>query len=406
MLINSILGACTFMFILFCIKLFFTHSDYRYINVIFGLAILGRVGLNLLYITLDAGVITKTSIVLKVFNPVYYSIPSFIYIYVRGQLTGQSKFEKMDLFHFLPFVFGCIDVAVYFQNNSLLVTEVDTIAMGKGYYINYYISGPLSAYFLQSIRPILSLIYLFLIIRLIIKNNDLKIGFNLNNRQKWIIALVFFALTSQLVQTIQWYNHFWGTPLNYNFDTSSNRFVVLNISVAFAFLLYIFNNPDVLYGNLYLLKKWQKNWQYNQSDFMVIDNVVKSEIELNGSKKNQGIREVIPHELAMDYAQVILNNIREGKGYLKSDYQISDLAANTKMPSHHCSYVLNKVFKKNFRDWINEFRVNHFIEVYQQERAIKTIEAIANNSGFKNTTTFYNAFKKVTGLPPSQYFKQ
>jgi YesN/AraC family two-component response regulator len=67
--------------------------------------------------------------------------------------------------------------------------------------------------------------------------------------------------------------------------------------------------------------------------------------------------------------------------------------------------VLNNVIEKNFRDWINEFRINHFIEMFIIYKDKKTIEALAQESGFKNPATFYNAFKKLTGLSPSQYFK-
>lgn len=35
-----------------------------------------------------------------------------------------------------------------------------------------------------------------------------------------------------------------------------------------------------------------------------------------------------------------------------------------------------------------------------------TIEAIAYESGFKSLTTFYNAFKKETGLMPKAFFLQ
>jgi AraC-like DNA-binding protein len=406
MLINSILGACTFIFSLFCVKLFFTRSDYRYINIIFGLAILGRVGLNSLFILLETEVIVEVPVFLKIFNPLYYSIPSFIYIYVRGLLTGQSKFEKMDLIHFLPFVFGCIDVSVYFLNHPLLLTELETLLSGKGYYLNYYTTGPLSAYFYQSVRPIISMVYIVLTIQIIVKNNDLKIGFNLNNRQKWIGVLVFFLLMGQVVQIIQWYNHFWGTPLYYHYGDSSNLYITFNVLITLGFLLYVFNNPDVFYGILYPLKKWPKNWHNSQSEVLVFENIEKKENDFKVVQSNQEVKEIIPSVLALEYAQIILLKINEEKGYLNTDYQISDLAAKTNIPSHHCSYVLNKVLKKNFREWINEYRVNHFIEIYQQERAGKTIEAIANNSGFKSTVTFYSAFKKVTGLSPSQYFMQ
>jgi AraC-like DNA-binding protein len=183
-------------------------------------------------------------------------------------------------------------------------------------------------------------------------------------------------------------------------------YITFNVFITLGLLFYVFNNPDVFYGILYPVKKWQKNWQYSQSEVLAFVNIEKKKNDFNVVQLNQEVKEIIPSVLALEYAQIILLIINEEKGYLSVDYQISDLAAKTNIPSHHCSYVLNKVLKKNFREWINEYRVNYFIEIYQQERAGKTIEAIANNSGFKSTVTFYSAFKKVTGLSPSQYFMQ
>ena len=46
----------------------------------------------------------------------------------------------------------------------------------------------------------------------------------------------------------------------------------------------------------------------------------------------------------------------------------------------------------------------YFIAIYPLLLDRLTIEAIANQSGFKSIATFYNAFKKETGLMPTSYF--
>jgi AraC-like DNA-binding protein len=408
MLVNLILGALTFIMLLFCVKLFFTSSESRYINVVFGFAIFGRCGLNIVYILSETGHIVEYPYLLKALNPLYYSIPSFLFIYFRGILFGQIKFTKMDIIHFLPFVYGFIDVFVYFIDFDLLLGEVESMAT-KDKYLYCYVSGPISSYFLHGIRPLFFLIYLIAIVRISYLNNDLKIGFKMNKRQKWVSFLVSMAIITLVLQLAQWYNNYWGDSVGVYASGETNSFVVFPLMLLFILLLFILNNPNVLYGNLYILKEWQKKWEHSQLE--VSNSVLSSkeefvEVVLKEDTENEPEnKELIPQSLAMEYAQLMLTKLKEDKGYLKLDYQISDLSTETNFPVYLCSFVLNNVIKKNFRDWINEFRINYFIELYIINKNKKTIEALAQESGFKNPATFYNAFKKLTGLSPSQYFK-
>jgi AraC-like DNA-binding protein len=408
MLFNIVLGALTFILLLFCVKLFTTSSESRYINIVFGFAILGRCGLNIVYILSNTGLLVEYPYLLKVLNPLYYSIPSFLYIYFRGILFGQNKFSKMDIIHFLPFLFGLIDVFVYFTDYHLLLSEVKSMATREKY-LYYYVSGPITAYFFHGIRPLVFLIYLIALVRITYLNNDLKIGFNMNKRQKWVSFLVSMAIVTQLLQLAQLYHSYSGYSVYSYSKVETNAFVVFPLLLLFILILFIFNNPNILYGNLYILKEWQKNWEHSQLD--VSNSLLGSkeefvEVVLKEDPENEReVKELIPQSQALEYAQLMLTKLKEDKGYLKLDYQISELSKETNIPVYLCSFVLNNVMQKNFRDWINEFRINCFIELYSVDKDKKTIEAMAQESGFKNTATFYNAFKKLTGFSPSQYFK-
>ena len=96
--------------------------------------------------------------------------------------------------------------------------------------------------------------------------------------------------------------------------------------------------------------------------------------------------------------------MEEEEPFLLPDFQIIHLAQKLNIPAHHCSYVINNVIGKNFRDWINSYRITNFIKNYPANSAKMTIETIAYQCGFKSLATFYNAFKKETGLMPKAYF--
>ena len=85
-------------------------------------------------------------------------------------------------------------------------------------------------------------------------------------------------------------------------------------------------------------------------------------------------------------------------------FSISHLSEKAGIPVHHSSYVLNHGLKKKFRDYINKYRIDHFIAEYPNRIGSETLEAIASSSGFKSSSTFYAAFKKETGTSPTSYF--
>jgi YesN/AraC family two-component response regulator len=65
------------------------------------------------------------------------------------------------------------------------------------------------------------------------------------------------------------------------------------------------------------------------------------------------------------------------------------------------SHIINTESEKNFNDFLNEFRIDHFKKLLENDQF--SIEGMAYESGFKSKTSFYRAFKKSTGQTPLQY---
>jgi len=92
--------------------------------------------------------------------------------------------------------------------------------------------------------------------------------------------------------------------------------------------------------------------------------------------------------------------------FLKHGYNLKQLSADTSIPLHHLSAFINQYYHLHFNDFINERRIQFCQEkIKNDEWRYKTLEAIAEESGFSNRNTFTAAFKKVTGSNPSDYLK-
>ena len=103
---------------------------------------------------------------------------------------------------------------------------------------------------------------------------------------------------------------------------------------------------------------------------------------------------------------VVRQFLTEKKPFLKHGYSLRHLSEDIQLPLHHLSAFINRYYRMNFNDFINEYRVYYCkIKIMNEEWKLKKLEAIAEESGFNNRNTFTSAFKKVTGLNPSEYLK-
>ena len=86
---------------------------------------------------------------------------------------------------------------------------------------------------------------------------------------------------------------------------------------------------------------------------------------------------------------------------------LADLADMLELKVYVLSKVFNEHYRKNFRDFINEYRVNEFIRLSKQESQKNyTFLALALEVGFNSKSTFNLAFKKVTNQSPRDFLRQ
>ena len=70
------------------------------------------------------------------------------------------------------------------------------------------------------------------------------------------------------------------------------------------------------------------------------------------------------------------------------------------------SRLINQYTDGNFNDFVNGFRIRLAIErLKSKDYNYLTIEGIGQSVGFRSKSSFYQAFRKQTGMSPSQYLK-
>jgi AraC-like DNA-binding protein len=92
------------------------------------------------------------------------------------------------------------------------------------------------------------------------------------------------------------------------------------------------------------------------------------------------------------------------KLYTEPELTLSDLATHLDIPPNYLSQIINEREEKNFYDYINTLRIEEFKRLVSLPENKKfTILSLAFECGFNSKSSFNRYFKKVTGLPPSEY---
>ncbi len=96
--------------------------------------------------------------------------------------------------------------------------------------------------------------------------------------------------------------------------------------------------------------------------------------------------------------------MKSQKPYLKQRYTLHEFSVDTQTAPHKLSAFINTRYEQNFNDFLNKYRIALVIEkLHAGENARKTLEAVANDCGFKSRVTFIRAFKKEHGITPGEY---
>ena len=111
-------------------------------------------------------------------------------------------------------------------------------------------------------------------------------------------------------------------------------------------------------------------------------------------------------ERIVDIQRNIRDHFSKNKPFLKHGYSLRMLSEEMHLPLHQLSAFINSYYKMNFNDFVNEYRILSCIEkLLKKEWEFKKLESIAEETGFNNRNTFTSAFKKATGLNPSEFIK-
>lgn len=365
-------------------------------------------GLQMVYfIAVNNGQTFFVSFLFKAMDPITFASAPILYLYVRGFIKDESRIRKEDLFHFIPLLAALINILPwYFLDAATRAGVIADIIAQRAFYVSESF-GIFPDREVSLFRNGLLVTYLVLIWRIVLRSGIIRNRKNNPLVINWILFFVVIITLSNLNILVNSLISIGSGASTANLFFGNYRGFI-QATILVVFFLYVFYNPKVLYGYVFVSKEYAS--QEKQTALATIDTehasvpVLISETTKLKSTRNQ-VSSLGEEEINKLKGEMI-SIMETEQPFLNPDFSLGDLAHQMGLPQHHCSYILNEYVGKNFREWVNEHRVNFFIEHYPSLINTQTIVSIALASGFKNKNTFYSAFEKVTGQKPSQYFSK
>jgi AraC-like DNA-binding protein len=382
-IVDFIISVISFLLLFFSLHLLYVKQGNRFLNLLLAVVLLTRCGHLVVYRLIASDQLSIFSISYKIIIPFYYAAPACLYLYFTGFIYNRIALRKFEWLHFIPVILAIIHVLPWPFSSAINWNIVAKQLIENNHFFITEKTGLFPAFFQGLVRIVLLLGYLFatwyalLTLPLVLKKK-------LNNTAKvWIIFLLLSSTIFQLLGLLPIF------IIGFKQGTASYFWlVIINILSVLFVIIYIFYQPRLLYGYLLVAIDWKKK----------LYNVKRSTLPKAFHQAN-----LFPNQLEV-YVEVITKIMDNEKPFLLPEFQIIHLAQKLNIPVHQCSFIINKRMDKNFRDWVNSYRILYFICQYPSKRNKMTVESIAYESGFKSLATFYNAFKKETGMMPVAYF--
>lgn len=183
--------------------------------------------------------------------------------------------------------------------------------------------------------------------------------------------------------------------------TSKNYFKIslFGILILFAVVVYSF----------YYYYKNQKEKHYRF--LKIIQNLKESKTSeisiLQIDKAETQPKQTIDEELVEKIASG-LKKLEQKETFLDPNFKLAFVAKKLNTNTAYLSQYFNQVMQKTFSEYTQELRIHYVLQKLKEAPYFRkyTLQAIAEEVGYKDANTLVRVFKKQTGISPNYYIEK
>ena len=212
-----------------------------------------------------------------------------------------------------------------------------------------------------------------------------------NDRESWSLFYRFILLQYMIYLAITIYKCNMTGLVNPGLKRQLNVISAFLLAIWFAYMLNeVSGFPYIAGAILYSVLIYFSLFIILNKGFII--QATKDKYQKTGLKSAESER--IFHELE--------KQLKKEKVYKDNLLSLGRLAKRIHTQSHLLSQVINENYRKSFFELISSLRVEEAKHLLENNEAIKVSE-VAFEVGYNSISAFNTAFKKQTGLTPSQF---
>ena len=301
------------------------------------------------------------------FHAFEYLLGPVIYFYTKSLMYKDFTFKKRDVLHLLPFLFY---IGILYQRFYRVSAEI----------MLRFINGPGHPLTMleQNLRDG-AIYFLFLVYTIFtlweIRKYQMKLKSSYSALEKinlsWLQFIVFGFTIIWTISSIKFMlKLFSGTTIPY----WSEIFIIILFTYANTIVFKGLRQPEIFHGI---------KFRYIATKAFISETTYEKYVNK--------LEQFMEHE----------------KPFLNPAITINELAERAEISARTLSYIINKKYKMNFFDFINQYRIKESKRLLSDASKVQeTILSVLYDAGFNSKSVFNRAFRKFEGITPSQFRKQ
>lgn len=290
--------------------------------------------------------------------------PTF-YLYVKSVAYINFKLNIKQLLHLIPFgiVFFFLLFTFYpfsTQEKKLILTNPSYLLFSVSYYLDLFIRIQVFVY----------------------------------------IILSFYVLWSVKRRLKECYSSISQTNLSWI------QFIVIGYALCYIITLPQIIIEDIMGQNIYLRNITRILPYFIFFNIIFFKTWLNSELFAGIEEKGKYKTSKLTKDEALRYIEMINKYMTVNKSFLNPEFTLNQLSEDTKISYKILSQIINEYFNQNFYDYINSLRIEESKKMLLDPSNKKTVLEILYEVGFNTKSVFNVAFKKTTGLTPTEYRKK
>lgn len=187
------------------------------------------------------------------------------------------------------------------------------------------------------------------------------------------------------------------TSKNY-FKFSLYSILILLAIVIFSFYYYYKHQKEKHYRFLKIIQNLKETKNREKNSIQL--NTTDAELE---TQSKQAIDEELIEKIAIG-----LKKLEQKQTFLEPNFKLAFVAKKLNTNTAYLSQYFNQVIQKTFSEYTQELRIHYVLQKLKDSPYFRkyTLQAIAEEVGYKDAKTLVRVFKKQTGISPNYYIER